>query len=123
MFFKKKIIEEQNPYDKFYHEKWIEALNARESLSRCATDVIIKNGVIDLYPDGADKEFARLALKNTKYSLLCAIGEYDSALAQLEGYYTVNCDKLEQYATTAPTTFPNSHEVIEGAYKDFYKKN
>lgn len=97
-----------------------ELVEAKSRLMNAAVKVIIANGVIDLYPEGADKDHAIKDAEDRKYSLLCAIGAYDS----LRRDYNELLKKMEERKTTLgyPTTYCSSHEVIEMAYRNFWKK-
>ena len=82
--------------------------------------VIICNGAIDLYPEGADKEKAKADAEKAKHSLLCIIGHYDDLVRQ---YKEVVASPDRNTTTYYGRTLKTSHEWIEYCYKDFYKKN
>lgn len=114
---KKRII---NSYDTRMEELNKIVREARDRLIDKAKEVITKKGVIDLYPDGADKKAAIKALEDAKYSLLCAIGNYDGRLNELRQYYIDNSDNFDQYWAT-PDRFAKSHDLIEHAYRNYFK--
>lgn len=79
---------------------------------------IIRNGVIALYPDGADKDKVIKDAEYAKHSLLCRIGaydrlmrDYDEALAKPNGRRTT---------TGWRNNFSKSHELVEITYRNFY---
>ena len=103
--------------------KEIEGDRARASFSilERAKRVIICNGAIDLYPEGADKEAAKKEAENAKELLLCAIGHYDDLRRQ---YLEAIEDKGERRTTVRYSCNPpKSHFWVEKAYEEFYKKN
>lgn len=103
--------------------KEIESDRARTSFSilERAKRVIICNGAIDLYPEGADKEAAKKEAESAKEFLLCAIGHYDDLRRQ---YLEAIKDKGERRTTVHYScTPPKSHFWVEKAYEEFYKKN
>ena len=97
-----------------------ELVEAENRLKNAAEKVIIANGVISLYPEGADKNHAIEDAEDYKYLLLCAIGVYDGLLRD----YKELLKKTEERKTTLsyPTAYCSSHEVIERVYRNFYKK-
>lgn len=114
---KKRVI---NLYDTHMAELNNIVTAARDLLIAKAQEVITKKGVIDLYPEGADQKVAIKALEDAKYSLLCAIGNYDGRLSELRQYYTDNHDNFAQYWAT-PDRFRTSHDLIESAYRHYFK--
>ena len=75
-------------------------------------------GVIDLYPDGADRKKAVSDAEKAKQSLLVAIGAYDTARMEYNDYVEKNAEKFDSHKEKWTTT---SHEIIEWAYK-YYNK-
>ncbi|MBO5712043.1 MAG: hypothetical protein J6R47_04320 [Acholeplasmatales bacterium] len=121
MFFKKKkTIKQDTPLDKKIKALNEERLATAYTIRQRAKKVIVCNGVIDLYPEGADKEKAKRDADKWKEILICAVGHYDSLLRQYE-------EALSQEGERNTTTFwtkdtKTSHEWIEMAYEEFYKK-
>lgn len=103
------------------YQDLLDVLNGHKaSLLSRASDVIIKSGVVNIYPDGPDKERAKEEAETAKFALLCSVAAYDSALAEIRGFYTRNADKLSQTKGIYPNNLLTSHAVIELAYKQFY---
>ena len=90
------------------------------SIRERAKKVIICNGAIDLYPEGADKEKAKRDADKAKEILISAVGHYDDLLRQ---YKEALSEEGERNTTTYWTKEAmTSHEWIEMAYEEFYKK-
>ena len=116
----KKLINHDTALDKkiktLNDERFAIACTIRERAKR----VIICNGAIDIYPEGADKEKAKRDADKAKESLLCAVGHYDDLLRQ---YKEALAEEGERNTTAYWTKeFKTSHEWIEMAYEEFYKK-
>lgn len=93
--------------------------DAMHDLEKRVEKVIICNGVIDLYPEGADKEAAKRDAEKAKELLLCAIGRYDGIVNQYNAALTSTCRITTLAYMPIP---PNSHTLIEDYYKKFYKR-
>lgn len=85
-----------------------------------AEEVIVTQGVIALYPEGADKTAAIKDAEKAKYLLLCRIGEYDGLMRE----YNERLTKTENRETTKEwrNTHSSSHKLIEIAYRNFYRR-
>lgn len=94
--------------------------DAMHDLEKRVEKVIICNGVIDLYPEGADKEAAKRDAEKAKELLLCAIGRYDGIVNQYNAALTRTC----RNTTLAYMPIPpgSSHALVEDYYKKFYKR-
>ena len=117
--FKKKVSD--TVADRMIYEAEEIAQSAKNRLIGAVQQVIIKQGVIDLYPEGPDQERAKEDLKKAKFSLLCAIGNYDGRLQE----YKNALNKNEEWRETTigkRCQFISSHEVIELAYLNFFKR-
>jgi hypothetical protein len=122
MFFKKKISTNQDTaLDKKIKELNNERVAAATSLREKAKRVIICNGVIDLYLEGADKEAAKKEAEQAKYSLSCTISHYDDLCRQCREAL----DEQGERNTTLNFTknFKTSQFWVELAYEDFFKKD
>lgn len=108
------------PLDRMIAEKFYEVRDAEFRLKSAAENVIVANGVIDLYPMGADKAQAIEDAEAHKHFLLCAIGSYDELMQE----YRDLLKREGARETTAEwiNAFRASHEVIEVAYRNFWKK-
>ena len=115
MFKKKKPFNSyENRVDDLIHEVW----EARDRLTAKAKQVITRLGVINLYPDGADRKKAVSDAEEAKHALLVAIGAYDTARMKYNDYVGKNAEKFDNHKEKWTTT---SHEIIEWAYKYYYK--
>lgn len=95
--------------------------DAQSRLEASVVDVITKVNVIALYPDGPDKEKAKKTADQAQQSLLCAIGHYDSQLAELKRLLKQPNSRV----TTADWQFnlkKDSHKIIEYTYRNYFKK-
>ena len=113
---KKKI---RNLYDETLKELWDDMWSARTQLEAATRKVVVRKGVIDLYPEGADQEKAIKDYDKAKLSLLSAIGRYDGRMQELREYYSTHCELLDAFRNWQdPSLMPDSHEIIENAYKE-----
>ena len=116
----KRPINQDTTLDKKIKELHDERLTTAYSIRERAKKVIICNGAIDLYPEGADKEKAVRDAEAAKYSLLCAIGHYDDLRRQ---YLEALAENGERNTTAYWTKeCKTSHEWVEMAYEEFWKK-
>ena len=115
---KKKIV--PTSQDIFVKEYWEKLVVARERLKDTVEAVITRSGVLELYPEGTDKNKAINDMNYAKSILLCAIGSYDSA----RNNYNEALESTEPRVTTTGygTAFKTSHEWVEIYYNEFYKK-
>ena len=108
-----------NPYenhvDEWIHEVW----EARDCLTAKAKQVITRLGVINLYPDGADREKAVSDAEEAKHALIAAIGEYDTARMGYNNYIKKYAEMFDSPKREWTTT---SHEIIEWAYQYYNKE-
>lgn len=116
MFGKKK--KPFNPYENRADDLIYEFWEERDRLYEKTRQVITRVGVIDLYPDGADRKKAVSDAEKAKQSLLVAIGAYDTARMEYNDYVEKNAEKFDSHKEKWTTT---SHEIIEWAYKYYYK--
>ena len=109
-------------YDITLEEKFFDYQDAYIRLKEATEAVIIKKNVIDLYPDGADKNAAISSFKSAQIELICAIGHYDSTRADSRDYYQEQ-DKNDFYKDwSAIRSLKTSHALIEEIYENFFKK-
>ena len=117
MFSKKK--KPFNPYenrvDDLIHEVWEEC----DRLTVKTKQVITRLGVINLYPDGADRKKAISDAEEAKQSLLVAIGAYDTARMEYNNYIKKYAEKFDSPKREWTTT---SHEIIEWTYQYYNKE-
>lgn len=104
----------ENRADEMLYKVWEE----RDRVYEKTTKVITRLGVIDLYPEGADRKKAVSDAGDAKYSLLVAIGAYDTARMEYNDYVKKYAEKFDSPKKEWTTT---SHEIVEWAYR-FYNK-
>lgn len=114
---KEKIIETYE--DKKAKELNSEINEAGKTLRERVEKVIVRQGVVELYPEGADKIKAVKDFEEAKHSLLCAIGRYDSALNEYKNYLEQTKDKRITTTYYNAHSWSTSHQVIESQYKYF----
>lgn len=110
-----------------YEDKKAKDLNlavgeAGRALRERVEKVIVCKDVIELYPEGPDKNKAIKDLEQAKYSLLCAIGHYDSALSEYKNYLIATQDKRVTTVYYNAHSWSTSHQIIENQYKHFVFK-
>ena len=108
-----------NSYENHVDDLIHEVCEARDRLSAKATQVITRLGVIDLYPEGADRKKAVSDAGEAKYSLLVAIGAYDTARMEYNNYIKKYAEKFDSPKREWTAT---SHEIIEWAYQYYNKE-
>jgi hypothetical protein len=117
MFGKKK--KSFNPYEMRVEEMTYELWEKIDYMDKKTRQVITRVGVINLYPDGADRKKAVSDAEKAKQSLLVAIGAYDTARMEYNDYIKKYTDKFDSPKKEWSTT---SHEVIERAYERYNKE-
>ena len=115
-------LAEMKKHDESYKVMWHTVTDAYDSLEKAAKMVIIRNGVIDLYPDGADRDRAIEDCEDAKHALLCAVEQYDSGLKELKTYFSDYYDELNECRDWNPARFSTSHEIVESVYEQMFKK-
>lgn len=84
--FGKKKEKKFNPYENRADEMLYKVWEERDRLYEKTRQVITRVGVINLYPDGADRKKAVSDAEKAKQSLLVAIGAYDTARIEYNDY-------------------------------------
>lgn len=105
----------ENHADELLHKVWEE----RDRVYEKTTKVITRLGVIDLYPEGADRKKAVSDAEEAKQVLLVAIGAYDTARMEYNDYVKKNTEMFDSPKREWTTT---SHEIIEWAYRYYNKE-
>ena len=82
---------------------------------------IIKTNVINLYPEGADKNIAIQEAEDSKYKLRNVISCYEQDRKDYINYLNAHRDKLE-HCKTWTCNFPKGHDAVEKFYQSFYKE-
>lgn len=116
--FGKKKDKPFNPYENHIDELIYKVWEERDRVKAKATQVITCVGVINLYPDGADRKKAVSDAEEAKHALLVAIEAYDTARMEYNNYIKKYAEKFDSPKKEWTTT---SHEIIEWAYKYYYK--
>lgn len=117
MFFKK-TGKQANIYEVHAYEYLQNVWAERDRLMDKTREVITRKAVIDLYPDGADRNAAIKECEEAKHSLLCAIGAYDTARMEYNNYISKNAERLD--GPRRPWTM-TSHDFIAVAYEKYFK--
>ena len=120
--FKKKNEPQESWADRQYRPLYDEMFTARRRLDECVDAVIIKSGVVDLYPEGPDKEAAKKTAEAARHSLLCAIGYFDGRRRDLREFYDKHKGDLVVLAHWDAYRWKDSHTYIEYEYENFLKK-
>lgn len=119
MFFKKSIVKEKPPQAKRIDNLLTNITFFSCGLERHVKHMIVAKGVIDLYPDGADKKAAIEHYQDLQDRLINKIAQYDQTKKDYE-------DAVSKYHNDdyeiCPKIIFSSHTIVENAYKDFYKK-
>ena len=108
-----------NPYEKSADDALYQVWEARDRLTTKAKQVITRLGVIDLYPDGADRRKAVSDAEEAKHALIVAIGAYDTARMEYNNYIKKYAEMFDSPKRELTTT---SHEIIEWAYQYYNKE-
>lgn len=90
-------------------------------LERAVKTVIVCANVINLYPDGPDRDEAKKTYAESQRSLLGIVGEYDAKRRGLMDYRQKNALYLVE--TKRYVILPTSHEVVQRAYANLYFPN
>ena len=90
----------------------------RDRLMAKTREIITRKAVIDLYPDGPDRNTAIKECEAAKHSLLCAIGAYDISRMEYNDYIKQNAERFNNPRRPWTTT---SHDFIAIAYENYFK--
>ena len=119
MFGKKKVEIRDTSADLLVKKLANEITAASCRISERVTKVICRNGVIELYPEGADKEKARADAETAKQMLLNAIAIYDDLTNQ---YEKAIANEDRRTTISYKSCLMTSHEIVEKDYKYYIKK-
>ena len=106
-----------------YSVIWHSIMEAQIHLKKCAYEVITKNAVIGLYPEGANKVKAIENAEKSKLTLQTAIENFNVLRQELLDYYRYNSIHMRVCHSWHPFRWKTSHEYIEQAYKNYFKKD
>ena len=121
MFLKKHSQPEWTPADREREQLLLDCFDSQENLRELVKAAIVRKGVIDLYPDGPDKDRAIKDFEAAQHSLLCAIGTVDGLRNEMRSYITAH---EKDFKATKHWEVPSidvySHTIIEKVYRDFF---
>lgn len=121
MFLKKHSQPEWTPADRQRERLLLDYFAAETNLEEKAKAAIVRKDVIDLYPDGPDKDRAIKDFEAAQHSLLCAIGTVDGLRNDMRSYIAAHEKDFEATARWAvPSVNISSHTIIEKVYRDFF---
>lgn len=108
MFLKKHSQPEWTPADRQRERLLLDYFAAETNLEEKAKAAIVRKGVIDLYPDGPDKDRAIKDFEAAQHSLLCAIGTVDGLRNDMRSYIarTRRTSRLRLDGQSRVSTFP-----------------
>lgn len=122
MFLKKHQKQEWSQADLERQRLLCDYFKAENQLEKQVEEVIVRKGVIDLYPDGLDKDLAVKDFEAAQRSLISAICAMDSRRNEEKSFIE---DHEKDFVVTAQWEVPSlnisSHAVIERVYRDFFK--
>lgn len=120
MFFKKKEVK-KNSYDLTCERLQSEMAEQLNLLVNYVPQVIGAVNVVALYPEGPDKKKAEEDANKKREGLRNRIAHYDTAQADYERFLKDTEGKRE-YTAEWWNRYLSSHEVVENAWKNFFKK-
>lgn len=115
MFKKKKEIIKDTIEDMRLNQLRVQIADISYNMYKTIEDIIVKQGVINLYLDGADKDKAIKDYRFKQRQLLALIGEYDDLRNQIDNYMKKTKEKRK--TTLDYKLHVTSHERIEQIYK------
>lgn len=115
MFKKKKEMIKDTIEDMQLNQLRVQIDDISHNMYKTIEDIIVKQGVINLYLDGADKDKAIKDYKFKQQQLLALIGEYDDLRNQIDNYMKKTNEKRK--TTLDYKLHVTSHERIEQIYK------
>lgn len=120
MFGKKKETVQDTALDRKIREAFKVAHDSRDALESNVFNVIRKNGVVALYPEGADKAKAIIDAEQAKHYMVNAIAQYDEAIQELNKVLALD-DKRETTINWS-NHLCTSHEIVENVYYNYCMK-
>lgn len=113
--FKRKQKDKNTPADLRLRNLWKQYLDVLNYLDNTVRKIIIKKEVIEIYPNGVDKDKAIKDYKFEQQHLLTLIAEYDDLRNQIDNL--IRKTKEERETTIDWHTPQTSHERIEAIYR------
>lgn len=96
--------------DRQINDKMNELRDIMRTLQIRIQQILIKEKIISLYPDGPNKEKAIDELETAKQTLLCSIGFYDCRRMELAELFKKDGERNTTFGMPLPDT---SHEYIK----------
>lgn len=120
MIFSKKQKIQDNIYDRRRRELCDELWNCSTILQAKVREAFVANKVVELYPDGPDKEIAKMAAMDSRTALIFAVGAYDGARNDYLNYVSAHANA---FLTTVQwsTKWISSHDLIEKTYAEIFQ--
>lgn len=119
MFGKKKVEIHDTSADLLVKKLSNEVIEASCRIGERVAKVIFRNGVIELYPEGADKKKAKADAETAKHLLLNAIAFYDDVANQ---YEKAIANENRKTTLNYRNCLMTSHEIVEKEYEYYMKK-
>lgn len=110
-----------NTFDIHLNELSNVASHEYENLKKHVEDVIVKTGVVNLYLDGKNKDFAICLATDAKKDLENAILLYDQARTEYLNYLNANKQEFSNYINYVQK-YPEFSICVEQFYREFYKR-
>lgn len=120
MFFRKKTTSVLTPLDNELYKLNEEWYATMRNLIEQTEKVIVCNGAIDLYPEGADKQAAIHKAEYEKQGLLRCIAEYEEATKLYNKAITSEAERVFTAEWREHTK--KSHVLVEETYRNFFKR-
>ena len=92
-----------------------------ENLKNCVEDIIVKTGVVNIYPEGKEKELAKCLAEDSKKELVKFMINYEQARNEYINYLNANKAEFSNYVNYI-RLYPETYICIEKIYKEFYKR-
>lgn len=122
MFGKKNKVNEDTFLDKEIRTCVNSLREFHQMLAAKVEKVIVANGVIDLYPEGsADRRKAIADAAKAKNSMVNTLANYDNLHATLRRLLATDGERNTTIYWTIDR-WSESHEIVEYAYRNFYRK-
>lgn len=119
MLFKKKQSTEENGKEKYLTTLRLKLIEEETRLENQVVETIVRKGVIDLYPDGADQ---KAAIKDFEYSQQCLLNKiafYDDSRQTFIKILEECQAEGVGLGWKKPLT---SHKLIEETYRKFFQR-
>lgn len=100
-----------------------ELTNAGKAVRECVREMLVRKNVIDLYPEGRNKNAVMVQYKKKQEILISAINEYDFYRIKLINFYNRNYMELQtHWAAGRIVGTMTGEEVVEDETRDFLER-